>query len=102
MSQDYPVVTQGQTIALHYPELDKVFMIDIVETQPTEIIEILNSDINVDFDIALDYDEAEKTEQLEANESKTQARDVSSNVANYKLTYDMERFPGKGYRLGSN
>ena len=102
MSRDYPVVTQGQTIALHYTELDKVFMIDIVETQPTEIIEILNSDINVDFDIALDYDEAEKTEQLEANESKTQARDVSSNVANYKLTYDMERFPGKGYRLGSN
>jgi hypothetical protein len=102
MSQDYPVVTQGQTIALHYPELDKVFMIDIVETQPTEIIEILNSDINVDFDIALDYDEAEKTEQIEANESKTQARDVSSSIANYKLTYDMERFPGKGNRLGSN
>ena len=104
MSQDYPVVTQGQTIALHYPELDKVFMIDIVETQPTEIIEILNSDINVDFDIALDYDEAENTagNPIEANESKSQARDVSSSIANYKLTYNMERFPGKGNRLGSN
>tara|TARA_R110001592_G_scaffold784_1_gene4163 strand:- start:781 stop:1437 length:657 start_codon:yes stop_codon:yes gene_type:complete len=104
MSQDYPVVTQGQTIAIHYPELDKVFMIDIVETQPTEIIEILNSDINVDFDIALDYDEAENTagNPVEANESKSQGRDVSSSVANYKLTYDMERFPGKGNRLGSN
>ena len=102
MSQDYPVVTQGQTIALHYPELDKVFMIDIVETQPTEIIEILNADINVDFDIALDYDEAENTEPVESNESKFQARDVSSSIANYKLTYDMERFPGKGNRLGSN
>ena len=102
MSQDYPVVTQGQTIALHYPEVDKVFMIDIVETHPTEIIEILNADINVDFDIALDYDEAENTEPVEANESKSQLRDVSSSIANYKLTYDMERFPGKGNRLGSN
>ena len=79
-------------------------MVDIVETQPTEIIEILNADINVDFDIALDYDEAENTagNPVEANESKSQGRDVSSSVANYKLTYDMERFPGKGNRLGSN
>jgi len=83
LSRDYPVVTQGQTIALNYT--DKVFMIDIVETQPTEIIEILNADINVDFDIALDYEEEHEQED---------------KMENYK--HDLRRFPGKGNRLGSN
>ena len=41
ISRDYPVVTQGQTIALNYTDLNKVFMIDIVETRPSEIIEII-------------------------------------------------------------
>ena len=101
MSRDYPVVTQGQTIALYYKDLNKVFMIDVVETQPAEIIEILNADINVDFDKALDYVEEEKPEVEEAwGEEKV--RDVSANVANYKITYDMDRFPGKGRRLGES
>jgi len=105
MSRDYPVVTQGQTIALYCEELNKVFMIDIVETRPAEIIEILNADINVDFDKALDYEES-KPEPVQAwgDESKVPSRDVSANLANYKVntTYDMERFPGKGNRLGDN
>jgi hypothetical protein len=102
MSRDYPVVTQGQTIALHYQELDKVFMIDIVEARPAEIIEILNADINVDFDKAVDYEEPKP--EPESKEAWTEARDVSANLANYKMktTYDMERFPGKGNRLGSS
>ena len=89
LSRDYPVVTQGQTIALNYT--DKVFMIDIVETQPTEIIEILNADINVDFDIALDYEEEHEEEHEEEQEDQ---------MENYK--HDLRRFPGKGNRLGSN
>jgi hypothetical protein len=103
MSRDYPVVTQGQTIALHYTELNKVFMIDIVETKPAEIIEILNADINVDFDKALDYEEPKQEPQVAWSESKSQARDVSANLQNYKTntTYDMERFPGAGRRLGN-
>ena len=102
MSRDYPVVTQGQTIALNYEELDKVFMIDVVETQPAEIIEILNADINVDFDKALDYVEEDEPEVKEAwGEEKV--RDVSANLANYKInTYDMEKFPGEGRRLGES
>ena len=103
MSRDYPVVTQGQTIALNYKDLDMVFMIDVVETQPAEIIEILNADINVDFDKALDYVEEEKPEVEEAwGEAKV--RDVSTNLQNYKVntTYDLEKFPGKGRRLGES
>ena len=104
MSRDYPVVTQGQTIALHYTELNKVFMIDIVETKPAEIIEIFNADINVDFDKALDYEEPKPEPQVAWSESKSQVRDISSNLSNYKInnTYDMERFPGVGRRLGSS
>ena len=84
MSRDYPVVTQGQTIALHYTELNKVFMIDIVETKPSEIIEILNADINVDFDKALDYEVPKPEAQVAWSESKSKARDVSANLQNYK------------------
>ena len=55
MSKDYPVITQGQTIAINYVELNKVFRIDIVETKPAEIISIVNTDLNVDFDEPIDY-----------------------------------------------
>lgn len=105
MSRDYPVVTQGKTIALHYTELNKVFMIDIVETKPSEVIEILNADINVDFDKALDYVEEEPTPPVEEAWSESKSAPSSSRAIprNYKTTvdYDMKRFPGAGHRLGS-
>ena len=100
MSRDYPVVTQGQTIALNYKDLDMVFMIDVVETQPAEIIEILNSDINVDFDKAVDYVEEDVEEDewddLEHPWGEEIMRDVSANLQNYNL----DKFPGEGRRLG--
>ena len=105
MSNDYPVVTQGQTIAIHYTELNKVFMMDIVETKPSEVIEILNADINVDFDKALDYVEPEPTPPVQEAWSESKSAISSSRVIprNYKTTvdYDMKRFPGVGHRLGS-
>lgn len=105
MSKDYPVVTQGQTIAIHYTDLNKVFMMDIVETKPSEVIEILNADIKVDFDKALDYVEPEPTPPVQEDwsESKTQEKNISSNLSNYmsNTDYDMRRFPGQGRRLGT-
>ena len=106
MSKDYPVVTQGQTIALYYKEVNKVFMIDIVETKPTEIIEILNADINVDFDKALDYQESKynipKSEKAWVKKQEP-IRDISKNLQQFKkkTNYKMTKFPGKGRRLGS-
>lgn len=55
MSKDYPVITQGQTIAINYTDLNRVFRIDIVETKPAEVISIVNTDLNVDFDEPIDY-----------------------------------------------
>jgi len=105
MSNDYPVVTQGQTIAIHYTDLNKVFMMDIVETKPSEVIEILNADINVDFDKALDYVEPEPSPPAQEawSESKSAISSSRAIPRNYKTTvdYDMKRFPGVGHRLGS-
>ena len=55
MSEDYLVINQGQTIEINYKALGKVFKLDIVETQPAEIISIIDADLNVDFEEPLDY-----------------------------------------------
>jgi len=60
MSKDYPVVTEGQTIEIFYEELKKTFRIDIIKAEPAEIISIINTDINVDFDTPRDYVEPKK------------------------------------------
>ena len=113
MSRDYPVVTQGQTIALNYVELNKVFMVDVVETKPSEIIEIINTDINVDFDKALDYVEPPPKEEKKVawvpHETSTNVKisqDISgSTIQNrrlnqYKKTGGFVPFSGKGNVLG--
>ena len=49
LSMDYPVVTRGHTLSMHYKNTDKVYKVNIVETKPSAVIEIINTDINVDF-----------------------------------------------------
>ena len=113
MSRDYPVVTQGQTIALNYVELNKVFMVDVVETKPSEIIEIINTDINVDFDKALDYVEPPPKQEVkpawiphEASKNVKISQDISGSTIHsrrlnqYKKTGGFVPFSGKGNVLG--
>ena len=113
MSRDYPVVTQGQTIALNYVELNKVFMVDVVETKPSEIIEIINTDINVDFDKALDYVEPPPKEEKKVawvphntNTNVKISQDISGSTLKnrrlnqYKKTGEFVPFSGKGNVLG--
>ena len=90
-------------------------MIDIVETKPSEIIEIINTDINVDFDKALDYEEPppKKQEVKEAwvpplNQNVKINQDISGstiqrnrNLKDYKKTDAFVPFSGKGNVLGS-
>jgi hypothetical protein len=55
MSEDYPVITEGQTITINYKDLGKIFSIDILETQPEEVVSIIDTDLNVEFGEPADY-----------------------------------------------
>ena len=116
LSSDYPIVTENRTIALYYADLDKLFYIDIVETKPAPVIEILNTDINVDFDKALDaVDKPVETspppsEQQNKNikispgeETKQNTSAFSRNrkLQEHKTTGGFVPFSGKGHVLGS-
>ena len=113
LSEKYPVVTEGHTIAIEY--LKKVFYVDIVKTEPAPVIDILNVNLNVDFDKPFDYQEPNtsqiiehnmKVEDMEVEETQNNTmihpKPIISrnNIKKYKKTYDMEKFPGTGYRLG--
>lgn len=91
LSRDYQVLTEGHTIQLNHTDLGKVYEIDIVETRPSGIIKIVDVNLEVDFEQPLDYVEPVK-----------EVKDISQNVNDYsQLNYDMNRFPGKGYTLGT-
>ena len=111
MSKDYPVVTEGQTIEIFYEELKKTFRIDIVKAEPAEIISIVNTDINVDFDTPRDYVEPKKTppptppspprllspgnQQNTIISRRAQIEDMQSPT-----TKSFVPFSGQGHRLG--
>jgi hypothetical protein len=63
LSQDYPVVTRGHTLSMYYKNTDKVYKVNIVETKPSAVIEIINTDINVDFAEPLDPTPIKKAEE---------------------------------------
>ena len=118
MSRDYPVVSQGQTIELYYEDMNCKYLIDIVETNPAEIISIVNSDINIDFDQPLDYVEPPPQPQYNPSQKplspiaeipspgsqqnkiisrKTQLKSMQSPITKLFVP-----FSGQGNKLGSN
>ena len=106
LSEKYPVVTEGHTIAIEY--LNKVFYIDIVKTEPAPVIDILNVNLNVDFEKPLDYIEPVVNEKMEVEDIERESLEHTkptireNRTKKYKKTvnYDMQKFPGKGNRLG--
>ena len=58
LTNHYPVVSVDDTITIKY--LDDVWRIDIVECKPGNTIDILNADVNLDFDTPADYVEPPK------------------------------------------
>lgn len=128
MSEDYPVINQGQTIELNYKALGKVFKIDIMETQPEEIISIIDADLNVDFEAPLDYVEpptvrrvtfAAEDEKINSPPSQfvpfsgrghrciDPCNSIASDFVQTAEDSSIKRnttfvpFSGRGYRLGS-
>ena len=53
ISTNYPVLSQGEIIAIKY--LDQEYHIEIVECKPGPVIQALNCDINLEFDTPYDY-----------------------------------------------
>ncbi len=103
MSKDYPVITQGETIVINYKDLGQRFRLDIVETKPAEIIKIIDTDLNLDFDTPLDYVEPPKVEKPKVNNfvSKTKSTSRNEKLTKFKNTGEFVPFSGKGYTLGS-
>ena len=58
LSKDYPVVTVGDTFSINH--INTTFHIDVVECKPGNSIDILNTDVNLDFDTPADYVEPPK------------------------------------------
>ena len=100
---NYPTLTKDETISILYN--NEIYYIDIVDTKPVESINILNSDINLDFDKPLDYVEPPEPEQKNEIvarrpvEKETTKRTVSS-FAKEKAGIFVP-FSGKGYTLGT-
>ena len=100
------MVTEGHTIAIEY--LNKVFYIDIVKTEPAPVIDILNVNLNVDFEQPLDYVEPVVSEKMEVEDIERESLEhpkptiCENRVKKYKksVNYNMEKFPGNGKRLG--
>lgn len=118
MSKDYPVLTRGQTIVLNYTDLNKTYRVDIMETKPTEVIQIINTNLNVDFAPSLDSKRDEISNQNEEKNVVISPSDVmidDENVYNGPIINSREEllkkykqwsngfipFSGRGYRLGN-
>ena len=109
MSKDYPVVTQGQTIEIYYQDLNKTFRIDIVKAEPAEMISIINTDLNVDFDTPRDYVEPKKPSPPPSPkmlspghmQNKIISRQTQLQSMRSPTSKQFVPFSGKGRRLGS-
>lgn len=120
LTNHYPVVSVDDTITIKY--LDDVWRIDIVECKPGNTIDILNADVNLDFDRPIDYKSPKKVEKktLPAQNEKiawptnntlpqnTVISSAASNnrLENFKKNNGMKSngfvpFSGKGYTLGN-
>jgi hypothetical protein len=102
------VVTEGQTIEIFYEDLNKTFRIDIVKAEPAEIISIVNTDINVDFDTPRDYVEPKKPSPPPSprllspgmGENKIISRQTQLESMRSPTSKQFVPFSGHGRRLG--
>ena len=99
-------IQEGHTITVEY--LKKVFYIDIVKTEPAPVVDILNVNLNVEFEQPLDYVEPSKNkmevEDIERQHLKHHKPNIRKNcIKKYKKTniHDVQKFRGTGNRLGN-
>ena len=105
MSKDYPIVSKGETIVINYKDINKTFRIDVVDCQPAEIIKIIDTDVNLDFDTPHDYVEPlpkpPSPKNVKVNNYVKQPNNSRRNLDDFKTTGEFVPFSGKGHVLGS-
>ena len=102
MSRDYPVVHEGHIIVIYHE--GKTYYIDVVEALPAPVVQIINSDINVDFDKPLDYVEPKPPSPVNEriDNSKNGFQSAYSKAKKYATNTGFVPFSGKGNRLGDS
>ena len=106
--KNYGLLNKHTTITFEYFSLQ--FNLDIIDLEPDNIVDIINTDINVDFEPPIDYiepkpeekKELEKPEEQEKlEETKVEKHDENIKDIKEKTETDtFVAFSGKGYRLG--
>ena len=112
LSRYYPIVSKNDTISILYNK--NVYYIDIIESQPSDTIQIINTDLNVDFDEPMDYQRLKKEEEIRQSEKIKKSDDEvieniientsnlkKNDVSKYKKNNGFIAFQGVGNRLGS-
>lgn len=107
MSMNYPILTQGHTIAIYCEVNKRSYYLDVVETKPAEEIKIIDVNLNVDFDPPKDYLRKKKKEEeekckKEEEEKKRKDDELLRFIEEEKNGYNNNKFPGRGVRLGSS
>ena len=116
LSDNYQVLNKGETIVIYY--LDELYFIDVLDCKPTNVIDIVDTDLNLDFEEPVDYKQVK--EQTKVNtivqptnvvigETKTENSLRSSISQRKKRCSDFIKnkdnvfvpFSGKGNVLGS-
>ena len=108
MNHKYDILTNGDTISLEYN--NKTIYFDIKLTLPNDIISIKNTDLEVEFEQPLDYDDYVKKKELEKIEKEKQELEEKQKKQELeKKRLEEEKikkekgyipFGGKGHRLG--
>lgn len=77
--RDFSCITKNDIITVHY--LNKDYKIKIIETKPKEAVSVIDTDMNVDFDTPVGYEESENMgnigQQIGSGHSRSKHNSVS-------------------------
>ena len=92
--KNYGILNLHSTISFEFCTLQ--FNLDIVDLQPSNVVDIINTDLVVDFEPPVDYVEPPPTLQSPSSESSLSPPPFEDS------NKEFVPFSGKGYRLGTN
>lgn len=102
ISKNYPIVSLNDIIKIKY--LDNIYNLSITKLEPSTTVKMINCDVNLSFERALDYVSPEPTPEPSPEPSPASSPAVSRNklLKNFKAKSNVfVPFSGKGNKLGS-